>query len=142
MPFLKIRPEHRTQDTHRGGGMHLTLSHGQSLNIAATWVWLKIKELGPTADFSLGFHLPRCHCGTTFLSRSHMARFERERERERERESPTGWICLAKPHLTPGSGRVVIAIGCVCELAKGIVVVYSDPILVRQLRQALSNPPG
>ena len=34
------------------------------------WVWLKIKELGQTAGFSLWFHLPGCQFGTTLLSHS------------------------------------------------------------------------
>ena len=35
-----------------------------------TWVWLKLKSSG-YAGFSLWFHLPGCHLGTTFLSHSH-----------------------------------------------------------------------
>ena len=33
------------------------------------WVWLKSKELGQTAGFSLWFHLPRC---ILVLSHSHL----------------------------------------------------------------------
>ena len=38
-----------------------------------TWVWLKSKELGQTAGFSLWFHLPGCRFGYLFLTHSHLA---------------------------------------------------------------------
>ena len=34
-----------------------------------TWVWLQIQEVG-LHRFYRWFHLPRCHCGTYFLTRS------------------------------------------------------------------------
>ena len=32
------------------------------------WLWLKTKQLGQTAGFSLPFHLPEFHRGPLFLS--------------------------------------------------------------------------
>ena len=37
------------------------------------WVWVKIKQLGQTADFSLPFHLLRFQFGPLFLSHTQMA---------------------------------------------------------------------
>ena len=36
------------------------------------WLWVKIKELGQTAGFSLWFHLPRVPFWHMFLSHSHV----------------------------------------------------------------------
>ena len=37
------------------------------LVLEGKWLWLKMKELGPTAGFPLWFHLPRGHCGKHFF---------------------------------------------------------------------------